>query len=161
MFLSSLRCDQLDGDPKEVSPIFTQFLECVWQLTEQFPQVYGSASVSTCFLCCLLCSLLAFNENPLLRHLNSASGSCCRFMSMSTHVSMETFLATIRDRGKSCSESNTHTHKWPVGYWMYVLLLSPVPRCFLVSRKTKGIIFLCIKEDSLPVTYSLELLVIK
>ena len=33
------RCDQLDGDPKEVSPVFTQFLECVWQLTEQFPQV--------------------------------------------------------------------------------------------------------------------------
>lgn len=39
--LSTLRCDQLDGDPKEVSPIFTQFLECVWQLTEQFPQVCG------------------------------------------------------------------------------------------------------------------------
>ncbi|KAI5620020.1 myotubularin-related protein 6 [Silurus asotus] len=34
------RCDQLDGDPKEVSPIFTQFLECVWQLTEQFPQAF-------------------------------------------------------------------------------------------------------------------------
>uniref|UniRef100_G3NCV0 Myotubularin phosphatase domain-containing protein n=1 Tax=Gasterosteus aculeatus aculeatus TaxID=481459 RepID=G3NCV0_GASAC len=38
--LSTLRCDQLDGDPKEVSPIFTQFLECVWQLTEQFPQAF-------------------------------------------------------------------------------------------------------------------------
>lgn len=38
------RCDQLDGDPKEVAPIFTQFLECVWQLTEQFPQVCGSVS---------------------------------------------------------------------------------------------------------------------
>ncbi|XP_073344841.1 myotubularin-related protein 6 [Pagrus major] len=34
------RCDQLDGDSKEVSPIFTQFLECVWQLTEQFPQAF-------------------------------------------------------------------------------------------------------------------------
>lgn len=34
------RCDQLDGDPKEVSPIFSQFLECVWQLTEQFPQAF-------------------------------------------------------------------------------------------------------------------------
>lgn len=34
------RCDQLDGDPKEVSPIFTQFLEAVWQLTEQFPQAF-------------------------------------------------------------------------------------------------------------------------
>ncbi|XP_071369241.1 myotubularin-related protein 6 [Centroberyx affinis] len=34
------RCDQLDGDPKEVSPVFTQFLECVWQLSEQFPQAF-------------------------------------------------------------------------------------------------------------------------
>ncbi|KAF7659555.1 hypothetical protein LDENG_00296710 [Lucifuga dentata] len=34
------RCDQLDGDSKEVSPIFTQFLECVWQMTEQFPQAF-------------------------------------------------------------------------------------------------------------------------
>ncbi|XP_029004011.1 myotubularin-related protein 6 [Betta splendens] len=34
------RCGQLDGDPKEVSPVFTQFLECVWQLTEQFPQAF-------------------------------------------------------------------------------------------------------------------------
>ncbi|XP_053715189.1 myotubularin-related protein 6 [Synchiropus splendidus] len=34
------RCDQLGADPKEVSPIFTQFLECVWQLTEQFPQAF-------------------------------------------------------------------------------------------------------------------------
>ncbi|KAG7260910.1 hypothetical protein CRUP_031906 [Coryphaenoides rupestris] len=34
------RCDQLDGDPREVSPVFTQFLECVWQLTEQFPQAF-------------------------------------------------------------------------------------------------------------------------
>ncbi|TNN84639.1 Myotubularin-related protein 6 [Liparis tanakae] len=31
---------KLDGDPKEVSPIFTQFLEGVWQLTEQFPQAF-------------------------------------------------------------------------------------------------------------------------
>nr|CBN81842.1 Myotubularin-related protein 6 [Dicentrarchus labrax] len=38
--LCTSRCDQLDGDPKEVSPIFTQFLECVWQLTEQFPQAF-------------------------------------------------------------------------------------------------------------------------
>lgn len=34
------RCDQLDGEPKEVSPIFTQFLECVWQLSEQFPKAF-------------------------------------------------------------------------------------------------------------------------
>ena len=30
----------MDGDPKEVSPVFTQFLECVWHLTEQFPQAF-------------------------------------------------------------------------------------------------------------------------
>ncbi|XP_043851294.1 myotubularin-related protein 6 isoform X1 [Dromiciops gliroides] len=34
------RCGHLDGDPKEVSPVFTQFLECVWHLTEQFPQAF-------------------------------------------------------------------------------------------------------------------------
>ncbi|NXX98810.1 MTMR8 protein, partial [Centropus bengalensis] len=33
----SHRCGHLNGDPKEVSPVFTQFIECVWQLTQQFP----------------------------------------------------------------------------------------------------------------------------
>ncbi|KAE8286218.1 Myotubularin-related protein 7 [Larimichthys crocea] len=31
------RCNHQVGDPKEVSPIIDQFLECVWQLMEQFP----------------------------------------------------------------------------------------------------------------------------
>uniref|UniRef100_A0A8C9WFL3 Myotubularin related protein 8 n=1 Tax=Scleropages formosus TaxID=113540 RepID=A0A8C9WFL3_SCLFO len=31
------RCGHLEGDPKEVSPIFTQFIECLWHLMEQFP----------------------------------------------------------------------------------------------------------------------------
>lgn len=33
----SHRCNHLVGDPKEASPIIDQFLECVWQLMEQFP----------------------------------------------------------------------------------------------------------------------------
>ncbi|XP_051486213.1 myotubularin-related protein 8 isoform X2 [Apus apus] len=33
----SHRCGHLNGDPKEVSPVFTQFVECVWQLMQQFP----------------------------------------------------------------------------------------------------------------------------
>ncbi|XP_017275287.1 myotubularin-related protein 7a [Kryptolebias marmoratus] len=33
----SHRCSHLLGDPKEASPVADQFLECVWQLTEQFP----------------------------------------------------------------------------------------------------------------------------
>ncbi|KAM5181843.1 phosphatidylinositol-3,5-bisphosphate 3-phosphatase MTMR6 [Mantella aurantiaca] len=34
------RCGQLDGEVKETSPVFTQFLECVWHLTEQFPRAF-------------------------------------------------------------------------------------------------------------------------
>lgn len=33
----SHRYGHLDTDPKEVSPVLDQFLECVWQLSEQFP----------------------------------------------------------------------------------------------------------------------------
>ncbi|TRY88057.1 hypothetical protein DNTS_000039 [Danionella cerebrum] len=33
----SHRYAHLDGDPKEVSPVMDQFLECVWQLMQQFP----------------------------------------------------------------------------------------------------------------------------
>ncbi|KAB5571298.1 hypothetical protein PHYPO_G00223370 [Pangasianodon hypophthalmus] len=33
----SHRYSHLNGDPKEVSPVIDQFLECVWQLMEQFP----------------------------------------------------------------------------------------------------------------------------
>lgn len=31
------RYGNLDGDPKEISPVIDQFIECVWQLMEQFP----------------------------------------------------------------------------------------------------------------------------
>ena len=31
------RCGHVQGDPKEVSPTFIQFLDCVWQLTRMFP----------------------------------------------------------------------------------------------------------------------------
>ncbi|KAK1175936.1 myotubularin-related protein 7-like [Acipenser oxyrinchus oxyrinchus] len=31
------RYNHLDGDPKEVSPVIDQFIECVWHLMEQFP----------------------------------------------------------------------------------------------------------------------------
>ncbi|XP_068123070.1 myotubularin-related protein 6 isoform X2 [Hyperolius riggenbachi] len=34
------RCGQLDTESKEISPVFTQFLECVWHLTEQFPRAF-------------------------------------------------------------------------------------------------------------------------
>uniref|UniRef100_A0ACB8FWV0 Myotubularin- protein 8 n=2 Tax=Sphaerodactylus townsendi TaxID=933632 RepID=A0ACB8FWV0_9SAUR len=33
----SHRCGYLEGDPKEVSPVFTQFMDCTWQLMQQFP----------------------------------------------------------------------------------------------------------------------------
>ncbi|XP_036694443.1 myotubularin-related protein 7 isoform X2 [Balaenoptera musculus] len=31
------RYGNLDGDPREISPVIDQFIECVWQLMEQFP----------------------------------------------------------------------------------------------------------------------------
>jgi len=34
------RCGFIAGDPKEVSPIFTQFLDATWQLMDQFPQAF-------------------------------------------------------------------------------------------------------------------------
>ncbi|XP_022689536.1 myotubularin-related protein 6-like isoform X2 [Varroa jacobsoni] len=34
------RCGFIQGDPKEVAPIFTQFVEGAWQLTQQFPSSF-------------------------------------------------------------------------------------------------------------------------
>lgn len=31
------RCGHVIGDPKDVSPVFTQFVDSVWQLMQQFP----------------------------------------------------------------------------------------------------------------------------
>ncbi|XP_075912703.1 phosphatidylinositol-3,5-bisphosphate 3-phosphatase MTMR6-like [Petromyzon marinus] len=36
--VSPSRCAHLEGEGKEASPVFVQFLECVWQLGEQFPR---------------------------------------------------------------------------------------------------------------------------
>jgi myotubularin-related protein 6/7/8 len=36
----SERCGHVAGDPKEVSPVFTQFIDCIWQLTQQFPATF-------------------------------------------------------------------------------------------------------------------------
>nr|CAD7266644.1 unnamed protein product [Timema shepardi] len=36
----SERCAHVVGDPKEVSPVFTQFIDCIWQLTQQFPSAF-------------------------------------------------------------------------------------------------------------------------
>jgi len=34
------RCGFIAGDPKEVSPIFTQFIDATWQILTQFPQAF-------------------------------------------------------------------------------------------------------------------------
>uniref|UniRef100_A0A0A9W4V3 phosphatidylinositol-3,5-bisphosphate 3-phosphatase n=1 Tax=Lygus hesperus TaxID=30085 RepID=A0A0A9W4V3_LYGHE len=34
------RIGHLPGDPKEISPVFTQFIECTWQLMQQFPSAF-------------------------------------------------------------------------------------------------------------------------
>ena len=33
------RCGYLAGDSREISPVFTQFIDATWQLMSQFPQV--------------------------------------------------------------------------------------------------------------------------
>ena len=32
------RCGHIQGDNKEMAPVFTQFLDAIWQLSQQFPQ---------------------------------------------------------------------------------------------------------------------------
>lgn len=34
------RCGLVQGDPKEVAPVFTQFIDAVWQMTQQFPSAF-------------------------------------------------------------------------------------------------------------------------
>lgn len=34
------RCGHIQGDSREMSPVFTQFIDCVWQLTQQFPSSF-------------------------------------------------------------------------------------------------------------------------
>lgn len=34
------RCGHIQVDPKEISPVFTQWLEAVWQITQQFPAAF-------------------------------------------------------------------------------------------------------------------------
>ncbi|CAL8081785.1 unnamed protein product [Orchesella dallaii] len=34
------RCGHIQIDPKEISPVFTQWLEAVWQITQQFPAAF-------------------------------------------------------------------------------------------------------------------------
>ncbi len=34
------RCGHVISDPNEISPIFSQFLDAVWQLTQMFPQAF-------------------------------------------------------------------------------------------------------------------------
>ena len=37
------RCGHLAGDSREISPVFTQFIDATWQIMSQFPQVkYGT-----------------------------------------------------------------------------------------------------------------------
>ena len=34
------RCGHIQGEQQEVSPTFIQFLDCVWQLTQLYPQAF-------------------------------------------------------------------------------------------------------------------------
>ncbi|XP_062864227.1 myotubularin-related protein 7b [Trichomycterus rosablanca] len=80
----SHRYAHLDGDPKEVSPVIDQFLECIWQLMEQFPCAFE------------------FNERFLLQlhtHINS-----CQYGNFIGNSQKERRDLRIRER--------THT-VWP------------------------------------------------
>lgn len=34
------RCGLIQGDSKEVAPVFTQFIDAIWQLSQQFPSIF-------------------------------------------------------------------------------------------------------------------------
>lgn len=36
----SERCGHTQADSKEISPVFTQLLDCTWQLIQQFPSAF-------------------------------------------------------------------------------------------------------------------------
>ncbi|XP_049577490.1 myotubularin-related protein 7 isoform X3 [Syngnathus scovelli] len=62
----SHRYAHLDGDPKEVSPVIDQFLECVWQLSEQFPCAF---EFNECFL-------IAIHTHVYSCHYGTFLGNC-------------------------------------------------------------------------------------
>lgn len=98
MIVIWLRCDQLDGDPKEVAPIFTQFLECVWQLTEQFPQVCGSVS-ALCNFYYVWAGVISCPVGTFIDHVK-CSPSCQAF------EFSEWFLLQIHEHVHSCQYGN-------------------------------------------------------
>ncbi|XP_061535899.1 myotubularin-related protein 7b isoform X2 [Phycodurus eques] len=62
----SHRYAHLDGDPKEVSPVIDQFLECVWQLSQQFPCAF---EFNECFL-------IAIHTHVYSCHYGTFLGNC-------------------------------------------------------------------------------------
>lgn len=36
----SHRCGHLNTEPRDISPVFGQFIECVWQIMNQFPTAF-------------------------------------------------------------------------------------------------------------------------
>ena len=60
------RCGFLAGDSREISPVFTQFIDATWQLMSQFPQVrLDCANLETIYNVMLL-QAFQFNSKYLI-----------------------------------------------------------------------------------------------
>ncbi|KAG5285763.1 hypothetical protein AALO_G00007180 [Alosa alosa] len=95
----SHRYAHLEGDPKEVSPVIDQFLECVWHLMEQFPCAFE------------------FNERFLLQlHMHVHS---CQYGNFLGNCQKERRDLRLRER--------THS-VWPVLWEQRAEFLNPLYR---------------------------------
>uniref|UniRef100_A0A673BC71 Myotubularin-related protein 7-like n=1 Tax=Sphaeramia orbicularis TaxID=375764 RepID=A0A673BC71_9TELE len=121
----SHRYAHLDGDPREVSPVLDQFLECVWQLSEQFPCAFEFnqrflISIHTYVYSCQYGTFLGNSEKErrdmryshhLERPLSDGHGR----HSVPPRQSPADFLSAVREESHQLEEELTNHQEVPPG----------------------------------------------